>query len=62
MNEHFTAPLVDSSRGGPGGGGAALTDLGRAVLADYRALEHLLRNGGAGHLQRLSGAQRYAHG
>ena len=39
MNEHFTAPLVDSSRGGPGGGGAALTDLGRAVLADYRALD-----------------------
>ena len=43
MNQHFRAPLVDSSRGGAKGGGASLTDLGRKVLADYRALEDLLR-------------------
>lgn len=43
MNQHFRAPLVDSSRGGAKGGGASLTDMGRKVLADYRALEDLLR-------------------
>lgn len=59
MNGHFSAPLVDSSRGGAKGGGAALTDLGRAVLADYRALEDLLRDGGAAQLARLRAAQRY---
>ena len=59
MNGHFAAPLVDSSRGGARGGGAALTDLGRSVLADYRALEQLLRDAGAEPLQRLRAAQRY---
>lgn len=59
MNGHFAAPLVDSSRGGAKGGGAVLTDLGRAVLADYRALEDLLRNQGRASLQRLRAAQRY---
>jgi len=39
LNAMFRAPLVDSTRGGPGGGGAVLTDLGREVLAQYRALE-----------------------
>ncbi|PKP85469.1 MAG: molybdenum-binding transcriptional regulator [Alphaproteobacteria bacterium HGW-Alphaproteobacteria-2] len=39
LNAMFRAPLVASTRGGPGGGGAALTDLGREVLAHYRAFE-----------------------
>ena len=43
MNRHFRAPLVESARGGAGGGGAGLTDLGRAVLGEYRALESLVR-------------------
>ncbi|MTH80043.1 winged helix-turn-helix domain-containing protein [Paracoccus aestuariivivens] len=43
MNGNFRAPLVDSSRGGAKGGGATLTELGQAVLADYRALEAMLR-------------------
>ena len=60
MNGHFSAQLVDSSRGGARGGGATLTDAGRQVLADYRALERLLREQGAGPLQRLRAAQRYA--
>ena len=53
------AALVDSSRGGAKGGGAALTDLGRRVLADYRALEELLRDQGSAQLQRLRAAQHY---
>lgn len=54
MNTHFGTPLVDSSRGGARGGGAVLTDLGRSVLADYRALEDMLRD--APQLARLRGA------
>lgn len=43
MNSHFRAPLVDSNRGGAKGGGANLSALGLAVLADYRRLEERLR-------------------
>ena len=36
MNAAFRSPLVLSVRGGAGGGGAVLSDDGRAVLAAYR--------------------------
>ena len=36
MNAAFRAPLVLSVRGGAGGGGAALSEDGQAVLAAYR--------------------------
>jgi molybdate transport system regulatory protein len=39
MNAMFHAPVVESSRGGPKGGGARLTETGEAVLSHYRALE-----------------------
>ncbi len=39
MNHSFTAPLVEASKGGSGGGGARVTDLGLEVLARYRAME-----------------------
>ena len=39
MNAAFIAPLVELQRGGPAGGGANLTPLGREVLALYRAME-----------------------
>lgn len=38
MNAAFRSPLVASARGGAGGGGAHLTDEGKAVLAAYRDL------------------------
>lgn len=38
MNAAFREPLVDSTRGGPHGGGAALTQTGHEVLASYRKL------------------------
>lgn len=47
MNAAFTQPVVDSSRGGPGGGGASLTDTGREVLARFRRLEQILETEGA---------------
>jgi molybdate transport system regulatory protein len=39
MNAAFSAPLVDSSRGGVKGGGAKVTGLGAEVLTLYRRLE-----------------------
>jgi molybdate transport system regulatory protein len=39
MNRCFRAPLVATAAGGPGGGGARVTDLGHDVLARYRAME-----------------------
>lgn len=39
MNRCFKAPLVEASKGGSGGGGARITELGLDVLARYRAME-----------------------
>ncbi len=39
MNTAFTDPLILSVRGGAGGGGAQLTEVGRKVLHHYRAVE-----------------------
>ena len=39
MNEGFRSPLVESSRGGSGRGGASLTKTGRTVLELYREME-----------------------
>jgi molybdate transport system regulatory protein len=40
LNRSFKEPVVLTQLGGSGGGGAALSDLGQAVVADYRAMEH----------------------
>ena len=47
MNAAFAVPLVDSSRGGAGGGGATVTPAGQLVLHHYDALEQLLHDRGA---------------
>jgi molybdate transport system regulatory protein len=38
MNRLFREPLVELSRGGKQGGGTQVTDFGRKVLAEYRAM------------------------
>jgi molybdate transport system regulatory protein len=38
LNSLFDAPLVEAVKGGPGGGGAALTRLGENVLTRYRRM------------------------
>ena len=53
LNAMFRGPLVDSTRGGPGGGGAVLTDLGREVLAQYRAFEEEAAVAGADRIAAL---------
>lgn len=44
MNAAFVQPLVDLHAGGPNGGGASITDLGRDVLERYRSLERGVRD------------------
>ena len=39
MNAYFQEPVVISSKGGAKGGGACLTDTGKAVLACYRQIQ-----------------------
>jgi molybdate transport system regulatory protein len=39
LNAMFDQPVVESTRGGPGKGGAVLTGRGEAVLAAYRSVE-----------------------
>ncbi|MEX1661028.1 winged helix-turn-helix domain-containing protein [Thioclava sp. 15-R06ZXC-3] len=53
MNGAFRAPLVESVRGGPQGGGAALTETGEAVLTAYRALEAKVTQTGAAEIATL---------
>lgn len=53
LNAMFRVPLVESTRGGPGGGGAVLTDLGREVVAEYRAFEAEAAAGGSARLATL---------
>jgi len=58
MNAIFREPLVDSTRGGPNGGGARLTGAGQEVLAQYRALEQVIRLEGAAQIAVLQGMLR----
>lgn len=53
LNAMFRAPLVESTRGGPGGGGAVLTELGHEVLALYRAFQTEAAAGGAKRIEAL---------
>lgn len=53
MNHAFRDPLVAPTRGGARGGGASLTEAGRAVLEHYRRLEGILAREGAGQIQAL---------
>ncbi|MFZ2289184.1 MAG: LysR family transcriptional regulator [Halopseudomonas yangmingensis] len=41
MNQCFQSPLVDTSAGGKGGGGALLTPLGEQVLRHYQRIQQL---------------------
>lgn len=43
LNDGFGRPLVETSRGGAGQGGAALTDDGQFVLERYRAMQDATR-------------------
>lgn len=54
LNAMFSAPVVESTRGGPGGGGAVLTEAGREVLALYRGIERDAATAGTARLAALT--------
>ncbi len=58
LNAMFRAPLVESTRGGPGGGGAVLTETGQQVLALYRRIEAEAAEAGAGTLRGMQALLR----
>jgi len=58
LNAMFREPLVESTRGGPQGGGAVLTDAGRRVLGLYRRFEAEAAASGAGGLAAMQAMLR----
>ena len=58
LNAMFREPLVDSTRGGPGGGGAVLTEAGRTVLRLYRDFEDDVADAGAERLKAMQSLLR----
>ena len=54
LQQAFGQPLVETAAGGTGGGGAKITDLGRAVLACYLDLEAACNTASAPALARLA--------
>ena len=56
----FDGPVVGSLRGGAKGGGSALTDLGRLIVASYRELERSAEAGAKGAMGVLEARVRRA--
>lgn len=54
MNTMFAGPLVQQTRGGAGGGGANLTQMGADILALYRQIELSALQGGGPALAALT--------
>lgn len=58
LNSMFAEPVVQSTRGGPGGGGAVLTETGYAVLESYRNLVNAAAEASIPHVAVLSSLLR----
>lgn len=56
LNRHLGTPMVLTSAGGAGGGGARLTDAGAMLVAEYRALETAAASSAQAHLAALERA------
>ncbi|MBW7922103.1 MAG: LysR family transcriptional regulator [Rubellimicrobium sp.] len=54
MNAAFADPVVTSTRGGPGGGGAEVTATGEAVIAHYHAAHAAALKAGAADIAALA--------
>ncbi len=54
LNVCFGQPVVETSAGGSGGGGARLTEIGRVVIATYRIIEADTAQAAQNHLHVLS--------
>ena len=58
LNAAFEPAVVTTSLGGPGGGGARLTDFGHELLARYRRMEQQAQAIFGEDLERLQGVAR----
>lgn|SRR5690606_15031239 len=56
LNRSFSSPLVETEKGGAGGGGARLTPLGADILTRFRAIEGALATAAAGEIAALATA------
>lgn len=59
VEDTFGAPVIATATGGAGGGGAKLTELGRTVLARYRAIEAQAIKAASGDLSELGRAAKH---
>ncbi len=55
LNRNLGNPVVATAAGGAGGGGARLTEAGRTLVQQYRAVEQAASDTARGHLQELDG-------
>jgi len=62
LNTSFKDPLVSSKAGGKSGGGARLTDFGRRILADLKALQAEAEQATAARLKTLERALKILSG
>jgi molybdate transport system regulatory protein len=58
LNRAFDAPLVVKQTGGSGGGGAAITELGRDIIERYRRIERHALDGCAEDLEAIARVSR----
>lgn len=56
VEDTFGAPVIATATGGAKGGGAKLTELGKTVIARYRAIETQAARAAAGELTELTKA------
>ncbi|MBC7940304.1 MAG: winged helix-turn-helix domain-containing protein [Chitinophagaceae bacterium] len=54
LNRSLREPAADSAKGGPNGGGSALTDTGRQLIAVYRRIEATATTACRSDIQRLT--------
>jgi len=58
VNRMFTDPATTASVGGSGGGGAQLTDLGRAIVKAYREIEEAAEKAASARIAWLESCRR----
>lgn len=58
VNRMFTGPATTASVGGSGGGGAQLTDLGRAIVKVYREIEDVAEKAASARIAWLASCRR----
>lgn len=58
MNRHFVEPVVETSKGGAGGGGAKLTAMGEEVIERYRRIQAQAARAAQAEMKALHGRLR----